>query len=185
MKPLGKTYAEAEVTGGDFQRLPVGGYVCRIMKVEDKVSPQKGSPYLSIIYDIAEGDYKDFYADDWGNDNEWAHESQHYYTPNAMGMFKGFLKAIDESNSTTFSAEAETGFDERKLIGLLVGYVIGEEEYEGNDGSVKTKLKVRSTKNIQAIRDGRFKMPETKKLAESAEPASEPLSEITDDDLPF
>lgn len=184
MKPLGKTYAEAEVTGGDFQRLPVGGYVCRIMKVEDKVSSQKGSPYLSIIYDIAEGDYKDFYADEWGNDNEWAHESQHFYTTNAMGMFKGFLKAVDESNGTTFSAEAETGFDERKLIGLLVGYVIGEEEYEGNDGSVKTKLRVRTTKNIQAIRDGKFKMPELKKLSTVSEPIPT-TADVKDDDIPF
>lgn len=169
---LGKEYAEAEASGTtDFERLPAGGYVCKITGVDDCDGQ---SPYLRVVYDINDGEYAMFYSDDWGQSNEWAHESRHYYTPKAMGMFKGFLKCLDESNGTNFSEQAETGFDVFKLIGLKIGYVIGEEEYEGNDGSIKTRLKVRQTKTVQQIRDGKFKQPELKTLSS---PASSPKIE--------
>lgn len=182
MKALGDEYKQAEATGGDFERLPAGGYVCRILSVED-VNTEK--PYLSVIYDIAEGDYQGFYSDDWGKKNEWAHESRHYYTQKSFGMFKGFLKAVDESNGINLEPTAEYGLDERDLVGRLVGYVIGEEEYEGNDGTVKTRLKVRNVKSIQAIREGRFKMPELRKLDGGSAVIPPAPSPVNDDDLPF
>lgn len=184
MRGLGQEYTKAEASGGDFERLPAGGYICRIIKAEDHGSEQR--PYLRILYDIAEGPYAGFYSDDWGKANEWAHDSRHYYTTAALGMFKGFLKAVDESNGTNFEPAAEMGFDERKLAGCLVGYIIGEEEYEGNDGTVKTRLKVRSSKPVQAIREGRFKQPEIKRLAgTNPDPEIPPEPAINEDDLPF
>lgn len=189
MRGLGNEYAQAEASGGDFERLPAGGYVCRIINVEDHGNELK--PFLRVVYDIAEGDYARYYSDEWGRDNEWAHESRHYYTTAALGMFKGFLKAVDESNGTNFEAQAETGFNEHELVGLFVGYVIGSEEYEANDGSVRTRLKVRSAKSIQAIREGRFKHPELKKLdaAKPNQTAQEPqipaAPAVNEDDIPF
>lgn len=178
MKPLGQAYAQTEVSGGtDFVRLPAGGYVCRIAKVEDNDGEK---PYLRIVYDIAEGQYADFYSDDWGKENEWAHDMRQYYTTAAFGIFKGFLKAVDISNGTSFEAEAENGFDEHRLVGKLVGLIIGEEEYESNDGSVKTRLRVRGSRPAQNIREGRFKYPELKKLETSDEPLP-----ISDDEFPF
>ena len=185
MRGLGTQYKDAEAsTGGDFVRLPAGGYVCRIIKVEDH--GQELKPYIRVVYDINEGDYARFYADDWGKENEWSHDVRHYYTPASFGMFKGFLKAVDESNGTNFETAAEDGFDEHRLVGLLVGYLIGEEEYEANDGTVKTRLRVRGARPIDVIREGRFKHPELKKLDDSQEDAPNiPNAPDTANDLPF
>lgn len=186
MKGLGISYRNAEASSGtDFERLPAGGYVCSILKVEDHATEEK--PYLRIVYDIREGEYANYYSDEWGKDNEWAHDSRHYYSDRAMGMFKGFLKAIDESNGTDFELQAETGFDEQRLVGKAIGYIIGEEEYEANDGSIKTRLRVRGTRSIQIIRQGKFKFPEIKRLEPSdPEPVNVPEpTPATDNDLPF
>lgn len=186
MRALGQEYMNTEAsTGGDFERLPAGGYVCRIIEATDYPNGNEYSdkPYLNIVYDIAEGEYAQFYSDEWGKENKWAHEVRQYYTQASLGIFKGFLKAVDISNGTAFEAAAETGLDERKLVGLLIGLIIGEEEYESNDGSIKTRLRVRGARPIQNIREGKFKQPELKKLpVDDTIPATPSLNES---DLPF
>ena len=186
MKGLGLDYQRAEAsTGTDFVRLPAGGYVCRIISAKDHDEHETdGKPYLEIIYDIAEGEHAGYYADEWGRVNTWAHSVRWYYTKNALGLFKGNLKAVDESNGTSFEVSALTGIDERKLAGCLVGMIIGEEEYESNDGSVRTRLRARSTRPAAQIREGRFKQPELKKIA-NEEPVYVPPTPTGEDDLPF
>ena len=184
MRGLGENYRNVDAsTGSDFEKLPPGGYVCTIKKVTNHEDGDK--PFLHIVYDIREGKYADYYSDEWGQANEWAHDNRHYYSDAAMGMFKGFLKALDESNNTNFAEQAEEGFDEQRMIGKAIGYIIGEEEYEGNDGTIKTRLKVRGTRSAQQIRAGKFKQPELKKLVE-ADPIipSKPES-VNTEDLPF
>ena len=57
----------------EFEQLPPGGYVCRIMGAEVKEYERKdhsGSfEKLRISLDIAEGQYKDFYANDYRAQN--------------------------------------------------------------------------------------------------------------------
>lgn len=185
MKGLGLDYQRAEAsTGSDFVRLPAGGYVCRIISATDHNDEEK--PYLEIVYDIAEGEYAGYYSDDWGKENTWAHSTRWYYTTKALGMFKGNLKAVDESNGTSFEVSAQTGIDERLLAGCLVGMIIGEEEYESNDGSIKTRLRVRGVRPVAVIREGRFKHPELKKLAvEDPIIPSKPATPVGEDELPF
>lgn len=186
MRALGQAFKQAEAsTGGDFQKLPPGGYVCRIVRVKDHGQEEK--PYLHIVYDIAEGEYARFYDDEWGKDPEhdWAHDMRQYYTPAAFGIFKGFLKSVDISNNTHFEEEAANGIDENRLIGKFIGLIIGEEEYESNQGEVKTKLRVRGVRPIQTIRDGKFKVPELKKLPLAEIDAAIEPTPMDADDLPF
>lgn len=183
MKGLGLDYQRAEApTTTDFVRLPAGGYVCRIISATDH---NEEKPYLEIVYDIAEGEYAGYYSDDWAKDNPWAHSTRWYYTTKALGMFKGNLKAVDESNGTTFETMAQTGIDERKLAGCLVGMIIGEEEYESNRGEVRTRLRVRGIRPVQTIRDGKFKQPELKRLETEYTPPEIPKTPDGEDDLPF
>ena len=50
-------------------QLPVGAYICRILKAEEKVyNSSKGEWHkLEISFDISEGEHKDFYANDYKN----------------------------------------------------------------------------------------------------------------------
>lgn len=182
MKALGKTYKDTEANTDDFERLPVGGYVCKITEVKDVTA----SDYLQVIYDIAEGDYKGFYSNDWGEKHPWAHSVVFSYKETALGMFKGRLKAIDASNGTDFMTQAVNGFDEKQLVGKLVGLIIGEEEYESDRGEVRTSMKVRSVVPVDKIRSGDFKVPELKRLEKAAAPAADPMAGFTPaPDFPF
>jgi hypothetical protein len=194
MRALGKNYKDAEASTGDFEKLPAGGYICRIITADDcpvgfnRNAPEKGD-YTKIVYDIAEGQYKGYYSDDWGQKNTFAHTYYASYSDSNLGRYKGFLKAIDESNGTNFEAKGEQGFDEKLLVGKTIGIVIGYEEYENNRGEIKESAKAAFVCSVDRIRKGDFKIPELKKLAGSTKPAPDAVptgfSPLGDEDLPF
>jgi hypothetical protein len=160
MKALGKAYKDAEASTGDFKKLPEGGYIVKILEVKDQAAKE----YLDIVFDIAEGEYKDFYSDEWGKAHPYAHNLMRSYKETALGMFKGFLRTVDQSNGTSFEAAAEKGLKEQQLVGKILGVVIGSEEYETNRGEVKTRLYVKTVLTAEKIRQGDFTVPELKKL---------------------
>ena len=170
---------------GDFQPLQPGGYVAIMQKVTNLPDKQ----YLEIIYDIAEGPEKGRYSDNWGKEHPYAHKFIRSYKETALGMFRGFIKAVDASNGTTFDAQAKTGINEQELVGKIVGVVIGEEEYQNDYGDIKTRLTVRSIKSAQDIRDGKYTVPDVKKLKEDlAQPTitpEVPTGFENDPDIPF
>ena len=183
MKPLGKAYKDAEASTGDFKRLPAGGYIAKITAVEDKDDKE----YLSITFDIAEGEFKAFYADDWGKAHPYAHSFVRSYKDKAMGMFKGFLRTVDESNGTKFEEQAEKGLAEQQLVGKVIGLLIGYEEYRTNRGDIGERTRVTATRNIETIRSGNYRVPDLKKLEDSM-PSSGPVKgfeQVKDEDLPF
>lgn len=186
MKPLGKAYADATANTGDFQRLPAGGYIAKITAVEDV----DDKSYLRITFDIAEGELKGFYAKT-DAEHDYTHQFIRSYKENALGMFKGFLKAVDNSNDTNFEPQAEKGFKEQQLVGKIVGILAGYEEYMSNRGEVRERLRV-NTRSADTIRDGRFTVPELKKLEQNqAGSAPAPVSPvpgfegISESDIPF
>lgn len=187
MKPLGKQYNDVAASSDSFDRLPAGGYVCKIIAVEDVTAKD----YLNIIYDIAEGDYKGFYGDEWGKDHPFAHRFFMSYKESALGMFKGRLRAIDESNGTEFAKEAVAGLKEQQLVGKMVGLVIGYEEYDSDRGDTRTRNYVKSVLSVDKIRSGDFKVPELKRLEGAAAPAitehagEAPAGFSWGDDVPF
>lgn len=161
----------------DNSRLPAGGYVCEIVRAED--NPEKN--YLRLEYDIAEGEYKDYWQSTAERFGWWGGDFYRSYKDSALGMFKGFINAVEGSNGG-FKWE----WNEKALEGKLVGLVLGEEEYIKNDGSVGTRLKVRNVKPAQDIRSGKFKVPEKKVLPNESK-ASSSTSGFTpsDSDIPF
>lgn len=183
MKPLGKAYEDAEASTGEFKRLPAGGYIVKITAVENKDDKE----YLNITFDIAEGEFKGFYEDEWGKAHPYAHSFIRSYKEKALGMFKGFLKAVDASNGTKFEERAKKGFPEGELVGKLVGVLIGYEEYCTNRGDVGERTRVSGTRPVEAIRSGDFKVPELKKLGEGNFPNSPApgFEQVNEADLPF
>ena len=188
MKALGNAYKSAEArSDGGFERLPAGGYVCKIVSVEDVTAKD----YLALVFDIAEGERKGFYSDEWGQNHPFAHRFVLSYKESALGMFKGRMKAIDDSNGTEFVKEAVVGLKEQELVGKLVGLVIGYEEYISDRGEIRQRSYVKSVLPVDKIRKGEYKVPELKVLTAGASapitehegPAPEGFS--WGDDVPF
>ena len=177
MKPL-KGY-NAATASGDYERLAPGGYVIKITAVTD----QDDKEYLKLVYDIAEGAEKGRYKSET---EDYRHSFIRSYKEKALGMFKAFINAIDESNGTTFGANIETGFNEQLLVGKILGVTFGYEEYEANDGNVKERLYVKSCIPAEKVRRGDYKTPELKKLKTA--PATQPpegFTPLTDEGIPF
>ena len=150
-------FTQVEESTGSFPRLVTGGYIVRITGVED-VSDKE---YLSIVYDIASGDFKDFFSEEFYNGKEYLHRIIRSYKETALGMFKNFYRRVEDSNQ---------GFvfdcDESKLVGKYVGIVLSEEEYYSNTGDLKTRLYVSDIRSTRQIQDGDFVVKELKKAQE-------------------
>jgi len=140
----------------EFSRLLPGGYVCRITAVEDV--PEK--EYLKIEYDIAYGEMANYFRGLYERANFWGGRFVKSYKEKALPFFKALVTSVEKSNPN-FTYKN----DENTLITKLVGLVLGEEEYQANDGTVKTRLYVDNIRSIQAIKDKDFKVPELKKLS--------------------
>ena len=151
------------ITEGEYKR-PIGGFICKITKVTDV--PEKS--YLKIEYDIVEGEFKGYFTElreKKGMVN--AGTFIRSYKDTALGFFKGFITAVEESNEGY-----KFNGDETTLKGKKVGIIIGEEEYEYN-GEVKTGIKVRWIRNVEAIKNNDYTMPEKKVLAQTVSATAE------------
>ena len=155
MKP--KNWAGVEEST-PFEKLPAGGYVIRIVGVEDVPAKE----YLNIVYDVAEGEHAGFYSDDFGKRNPWAHRFVRSYKETAEGMFKAFLMRLEESNRNFSIANWQVHSDERAFIGLELGIVLQLEQYTNDKGEDKERLEVVGVYASQDIRNGDFKLPPVK-----------------------
>lgn len=184
-----ENYENIQATDGEFNRLPAGGYICRIVTADDyplDVNTGKGD-YLKIEYDIAVGEYKNYYTEQFKKfPTFWGGMFFRSYKENekALGMFKHFTECIEKSN-----AGYKWAWDETTLQGKLIGLVIGEEEYVNVNGEIKTRLYVRNAKTVEDIKNGNFKVPELKRLnnrPSTSASANNGFTEVDSlDDLPF
>lgn len=180
-----ENYETVQASSGEFARPTAGGYICKIIDVEDvpfNKEKNKGD-YLRIEYDIADGEFKGYYKeqfDKWGGN--WNASFIRSYKEKALGMLKHFTNCIEASN-----AGYEWDWNEKGLIGKVVGLVLGEEEYENSNHEIKTKLVVSQVKTVEEIKNGDFKVPAPKKLAVETSTNSTPEFMPLDDDdtLPF
>lgn len=170
----------------DEYRKPVpGGYAVKITRVEDVEAKE----YLIIEWDFAEGEFKGCNQETFDALGFWPMAKFQSYKEKALRFFKGFKTSVEMSNRNYVFRN-----DPQSLVGKYVGVVLGEEEYLGNDGSIKKRLYVDSWRSGKAIRDGDFKIPELKKYVPTGSaPAPMPtpvaanygLLEDDDADLPF
>ena len=135
----------------EFSKLPVGGYVCVIMKAEDNEAEQ----YVNIVYDIAEGDKTGFYS----SEDDWRHSTRKYYKGKAAGMFKGFIETLAKDNQGMDAQSVIQGKGTTGMIGCKFGALIQERYYTGNDGTDKTALEVAQTVSCEKIRNNDFTLP--------------------------
>lgn len=156
--------------------LPAGGYVCRIMGVEETVSQTKNEPMIKISLDIAEGPYKDFFAKSYRADKrpnkKWSGNAvvnQLVYDPSGANTtnkgFKSFITAAEESNPNfkTQWGDAFCGCFKNKLVGVL----FRREQFLADDGSTPFATKAFMFRSADVIRKG-VPVPADKLLNPSA-----------------
>jgi hypothetical protein len=193
-KPEG--YDETRAFTGDFEILPLGGHICFVKQAKlDKT--KMGKDVLILLFDIFEGEHKDFYKRDFERRKEnnaeakWPAVYRQLTEGKSLSFFKGMITAIENSNGSY-----KWNWDESTLKGKLFGGVFGQEEYEANDGNVKLSTKCRWIRSVEQIRKG-VEVPEIKRLAGKNDtstrgqqdngtlPDGNFYSMTDDDDLPF
>lgn len=168
---------------GDFVPLPAGGYVCRIMSVEETAS-RAGAPMIKISLDIAEGQYKDYFANQYRAntraDKKWSYSAiinQLVYDTSGNNStnrgFKTFVTSVCESNQG-FNVAWGDGFA-ACFKNRLVGVLFGREEYIGTDGKTHWSTKALNFRSVKTIRDGGFEIPADKPLV-SVDAAADPFA---------
>ena len=163
------------ITLSNFKELPPSGYVCRIIKAEErKTSTDK--PMLVVALDICEGEYCGYFM------NLFRERKKNSETPlrvkypnngmayivvlNAEGQtrkqFKSFVTSVEESGR-----HIEWGDNFCKsLEGATVGVLFGREEYEGNDGKNHWSTKPFFFRSVDKILSGDWTTPEDRPLPE-------------------
>lgn len=201
IKPNG--YDEAIAYNGEFKRLPKGGYICKIRKLEEGTGKNSGAPQLIIYLDIADGEYKNFFAEKYRNDTrefpKWGCVAYQPILDSTTGKtnprFKAFLTAIEESNPG-FVVDKTWGDDFVKFYrDKYIGFIFGDEHYIGNDDKEHVIAKPRFSASIDKIKKGDFTIPEDvysdgTAPAETNTPTNstqefEVIPPPEDDDVPF
>jgi hypothetical protein len=185
MKPFAG-YETARVSfGGGGERLPAGGYVIEIHRVTE-MEYSWGSQLL-LDFDIAEGEHKDFYNNNY--DMQMANAKWkgvfRLNVPKGDGSekdgwtansFKSAIEAIEQSN-----AGYAWDWDETKLAGKTVGALFRDKEFEMDNGSVAMTTECFKLLPVEYIRSGKFKAPKPKLLSGSAGYTEVPPVDDNDD----
>ena len=147
----------------EVERLPIGGYILKILDVKE-VTGEWGNT-LVISFDIAEGEFKDFFAANYkaqtGEDKKWK-GTYRLHVPKDDGSeqdawnkrrFNTVIVNIEESNSGY-----HWDWDERKLKGKLIGALFNDKEYDYN-GRHGFFTNCHSLVPVEKIRSGKYEVP--------------------------
>lgn len=172
-----------------FETLPKGAYVIKIMNAKEEPNRSGSGSHLTISFDIAEGDYKDFYANQYmsntSEDKKWSRDAVYYLTVPAEGC-----KQYVWDNWNTFFADLEDsnngfvfgGGDPKQLKGKLIGGKFAIEQSEWN-GNVYDHTRLRWTCVAEDVRQGKAgKMPNDKLVTPSSGPIGTGIAPETGDD---
>lgn len=189
-----KGYDKVQATV-EREQLPKGAYICVIKNAEVKEYKGQNGNFekFEVSIDIAEGDFKDYYATDYrmqnSEDKKWRGVLRQYLPKDdgsekdewTKSAFKALIIAIEESNEGF-----HWDWDEKKLKGLKVGCLFRNEEWEW-DG--KSGWTVRPFKfiEVERVESGKFKIPNDKPLKNStpAQSTNDIDISMSDEDLPF
>lgn len=154
--------------------IKAGIYICQIVDVENV----EDKNYLKVYFEIIEGDFKHYFSNKQEVDKKWPFNGAFIrsYKDSALSYFKSFITAVEKSNPRFVWA-----WDEKELEDKTIVVVMGEEEYlDGNE--VKISVKPVEVRSLVALKEGKIKVPEIKRIKVEEKPTVE---KIKDEDLPF
>ena len=189
MKPFNGYEAKRQSTR---EILPAGGYIVKILDATE-VTYDWGN-VIEISFDVIEGQYKDFFRNDYKNNNSEDKKWRGKYRLNepkddgsekdgwTKNTFNGAMYALENSNPGF-----RWDWNEKKLKGLTVGALYRNKEWEmkGNTGWTTECCSFIPAADIQ---EKKYKIPKDKPISKkSTSKATTGFEEIscTDDDLPF
>lgn len=168
-KPQG--YDESWAFTGETRTLPAGCYVC-VVKQATAVE-ENGKSKLVVLFDIAEGEQKDFYKSQYNaaransSDAKWRGVHKQIMSGSSLPFFKGLMTSIEKSNpGYTFPWGVQN--NEKTLTGKKFGAVMGREQFQAQDGSLKWATKIVQIRSIEGLKDA--EIPEDK-LYSDTQPA--------------
>lgn len=179
---------------GEFERLPKGGYVVKILGVSIE-HYRDNETTLKLGCDVIEGEYANYYTNQYKNntneDKKWScncfinipvddgSERDGWTKRN----FRTAINALEESNPGF-----HWDWNETKLKGLIVGGLFNEREYIGNDGNIHKSTNLARFCPVEKIRNGNYTLPKDK-LLQSSNTVNDGFMAIPngteDDGLPF
>ena len=189
-----KDYATTQ-SYSEYKELPKGGYVLKVLGVDLKENSI--GQYITLHCDIAEGDHKQHFTDDYknqrGEDKRWRCNF-FINVPNDDGSekdgwtkrkFKTIIEAFEDSNDGY-----HFDWDEQKLKGLLIGGLFNIREYEKRDGSIGSATNLAQLCKVSNILNDTYKLPNDKLLQKKPAVATDKdgfltIPEGEDSELPF
>lgn len=150
------------------EKLPQGGYVAKIKEVRYEEGKDDNSDMIVLAYDIAEGDYKDFFQKQFDNntreDKKWKGRTT-IYVPKDDGSEKdGWTQTVFARWTNAFE-ESNKGYtwdwDEKKWKGKMIGLIYGEVG-TAIEGKPIEYTECRFPENVENIRSGNYKIPDFK-----------------------
>ena len=186
----------------DRPKLPLGAYVCKVKKAV--VQSNDWGEQLCILFDIAEGDFKDFFSNDFNSqqqDKKWKGVLKQWL-PKDDGSEKDEWTKSGLKGLTTSFEKSNPGYqwnwDEASLAGKTVGILFRKEEweYEGKTGWAVRPFRAIS---VDSVRSGNYTLPKDKPLKTSESTATATMQtftptsapdangfyDISDDEIPF
>jgi hypothetical protein len=182
-------------------KLALGAYVCKVKKAI--VQATDYGQQLCILFDIAEGTFKDFFDEDFkantNQDKKWKGVLR-VWIPKDDGSekdewtkssFKGVITSFEKSNPGF-----QWNWDEASLAGKMIGVLFRQEEWEYN-GKHGWAVRPFKALSVDTVRNGEFTIPAEKPLNNKSESSygagnyggygnNQTFTEMDDDgDLPF
>lgn len=161
-------YEKVEVNEFDFVPLELGGHKGIIKKVEEYTSTISGNTSLKVEIDTASDDKQPYYYqkqfdENTNSDKKWSTGGTKYVSlkedENCVRMLKAFITAVENSNNGfTFDWNKEVD----QLNGKRVGLIFGLEEYEDQEGNIKTATKINQFRSIDKVDNA--KIPKVRTL---------------------
>ena len=178
-----------------FEILPAGGYIAKIIEVDDREWRGHSEPAHLIHMDIAEGEHMAIYQ----KNNQGADKPRwlsYWFAEPDKGSPDWLLSKVGGIQTSLMESNENVNLnDPHAWKGKLVGVVVGDEEAESSSGTVYTRPYVNYICSTGRIRKGEnqpggYKIPKLKTL-KGAAPRPLASTEMPDsfsaaeDDIPF
>lgn len=151
---------------GDFETLELGGHEVVIMNAEEYTSVITGNTSLKISVDIAGNDkqkgfFKKQYDENKDANKKWSSGATKYLSlkDEQIAYLKGFITALEKSNN---NFKFDTNGTWEQLKNLKVAGVFGLEEYEKEDKTIGTAIKLVQFRSLDKLNE--IKIPKVKKI---------------------